>query len=183
MVHSDRRDRRQVFFQDPVDHDTWHTLRWTGLPPEGEVPAFSDKSAEALLAEVRARKLAPRSDEELLPVLVELLGAATPVDQWPTQQAKRERKRDRAARSRESDRAGQAATDRARAAEPSPPPDGPDAEATRTVDISRRRRREAAANREPVAPLLLHESLRRGGLFLLPPVTDLPEEHPSKESM
>lgn len=27
VVHSDRRDRRQVFFQDPDDHDTWHTLR------------------------------------------------------------------------------------------------------------------------------------------------------------
>ncbi|MFJ2582753.1 transposase [Kitasatospora aureofaciens] len=183
VVHSDRRDRRQVFFQDPVDHDTWHTLRWTGLPPGGEVPAFSDKSAEALLAEVRARKLAPRSDEELLPVLVELLGATTPVDQWPTQQAKRERKRDRTARSRESERAGQAAADRARATEPSPPPGGQASEAARAVDSSRRRRREAAARREPVAPPLLHDSLRRPGLFLLPPVTDLPEDRPSKESM
>ncbi|MDH6130079.1 hypothetical protein [Kitasatospora sp. GP82] len=183
VVHSDRRDRRQVFFQDPVDHDTWHTLRWTGLPPEGEVPAFSDKSAEALLAEVRARKLAPRSDEELLPVLVELLGATTPVDQWPTQQANRERKRDRTARSRESERAGQAAADRARATEPSPPPGGQASEAARAVDSSRRRRREAAARREPVAPPLLHDSLRRPGLFLLPPVTDLPEDRPSKESM
>ncbi|MFJ5561643.1 hypothetical protein ACIQCD_30540 [Streptomyces sp. NPDC093250] len=84
VVRSDRRDRRQVFLQDPVDHDTWHVLRWAGLPPEGEVPAFSDKSASELLALAPERGLKPRSDAELLPDLLEILGWAAPVDEWPT---------------------------------------------------------------------------------------------------
>ncbi|MGC0319206.1 hypothetical protein [Kitasatospora acidiphila] len=102
-VSSDRRDRRSVFFQDPDDHQVWHTLRWNGLPTEGEVPAFSDKTAADLLAEVRQAGLAPRSDAELLPVLLGLLGSVTPVAAWPSQAGKK----DRAARSREHTRAQQ----------------------------------------------------------------------------
>ena len=45
VIRSDRRDRRAVFFQDPADPAEWHVLRWNGLPPEGEIPVFSDKTA------------------------------------------------------------------------------------------------------------------------------------------
>jgi hypothetical protein len=81
VIRSDRRDRRKVFFQDPDDHETWHVLRWTGLPPQGEVPAFSDKTVEALMADVRLGKLKVLSDTELLPPLLDILRSATPVDQ------------------------------------------------------------------------------------------------------
>ncbi|MFE2067368.1 hypothetical protein ACFXDH_34165 [Streptomyces sp. NPDC059467] len=109
LIRSDRRDRRTVFFQDDMAPDRWHLLRWTGLPPEGEIPAFSDRAAETLLAEARRRGLAPRSDAELLPVLLELLGSAIPVAQWPTQMTKRERSR----RSRQHAQTEAAAADRA----------------------------------------------------------------------
>jgi hypothetical protein len=46
-VHRDDRDRRQVYFADPVT-GVWHTLRWTGLPPTGDVPAFSDARVRGL---------------------------------------------------------------------------------------------------------------------------------------
>ncbi len=78
VIRSDRRDRRQVFFQDPADPATWHALRWNGLPPEGEIPAFSDKTAEDLLHEARAAGLSPQSDDDLLPVLLKLLGGVAP---------------------------------------------------------------------------------------------------------
>ncbi|MEU8927377.1 hypothetical protein AB0D10_41760 [Kitasatospora sp. NPDC048545] len=169
VVSSDRRDRRTVFFQDPDDHQVWHTLRWNGLPPEGEVPAFSDKTAADLLEEVRRAGLAPRPDAELLPVLLGLLGSVTPVAAWPSQAGKK----DRAVRSREHTRAQVAAADR-------PKPDavpGPAAmpqpweRHARTVlaavDADRRRRRESAEPAALTAPPLLEESLR-GNLFLLP---------------
>ncbi|WP_306801472.1 hypothetical protein [Streptomyces sp. T12] len=93
LIRSDRRDRRTMFFQDDAEPDRWHVLSWTGLPRATEIPAFSDRAAETLLAEARNRGLAPRSDAELLPVLLELLGSAIPVAQWPTQMTKRERSR------------------------------------------------------------------------------------------
>ena len=40
VVRRDPRDRRFVYFQDPTDPESWHTLRWVGLPPDGEVPSF-----------------------------------------------------------------------------------------------------------------------------------------------
>ncbi|MFI9617047.1 transposase [Streptomyces sp. NPDC052023] len=176
LIRSDRRDRRTVFFQDDIDPDRWHVLRWTGLPPEGEIPAFSDQAAETLLAEARRRGLAPCSDAELLPVLLELLGSAIPVEQWPTQMTKRERSR----RSRQHAQTEAAAADRA----PATASDrGGDAEVlawpeqARTiqdsVDTDRRRRREAAtAGRRPTPPPRLGEMLRRRTLFLLPPDED-----------
>ncbi|WP_245203956.1 hypothetical protein [Kitasatospora sp. RG8] len=168
-VSSDRRDRRTVFFQDPDDHQVWHTLRWNGLPPEGEVPAFSDKSAADLLAEARRAGLAPRSDAELLPVLLKLLGSVTPVAAWPSQAGKK----DRAARSREHTRAQAAATDRPQpdavpAPAAMPQPWERHAQAVRAaVDADRRRRRESAEPAALTAPPLLEESLR-SNLFLLP---------------
>lgn len=65
VIRSDRRYRRTVFFQDPADPSTWHVLRWNGLPPDGEVPASSDGTAEELLREARARGLSPQSDADL----------------------------------------------------------------------------------------------------------------------
>ena len=90
VVPSDHRDRRHVFFQDPKTHD-WHTLRWTGLPPAGEFPAFGDTRVTELLREAAARGLVLRSDVELLPLLLEMIGGSIPVDAWPTQMGKRER--------------------------------------------------------------------------------------------
>ncbi|WP_441247772.1 transposase [Kitasatospora sp. McL0602] len=171
VVRSDRRDRRQVFFQDPDRPDDWHTLRWNGLPPEGEVPAFSDVNAQALLAEVRRRGLAPRTDAELLPVLLDILGSVIPVSQWPSQMPKREK----TARSRQAAQAAQAVADR-----PRPPASAPveeakvvawprQAEGVRdAVDAERRRRREAAVTGRPTPPPRLGEGLRRRNLFLLP---------------
>ncbi|MFD9575103.1 transposase [Streptomyces sp. NPDC059982] len=171
VIRSDRRDRRAVFFQDAADPERWHVLRWTGLPAGGEVPAFSDKTVEALLAQVREHRLAPRSDAELLPVLLDLLGSAVPVGQWPTQRAKRER----AGRSRLAAGARAAERDRTGSDEvlgevlPWP-------EQARTVeeavDADRRRRREAAVPRPPEPPPLLGEALRRRSWLVLPPDED-----------
>jgi hypothetical protein len=83
-IRREPRDRRCVFFCDPRTHD-WHTLRWTGLPPEGEVPSFSDIRADDLLRAARAAGLRPRSDTELLPLLLDLIGGLIPVDAWPAQ--------------------------------------------------------------------------------------------------
>ncbi|MCX5006741.1 transposase [Streptomyces sp. NBC_00638] len=90
VIHRDPRDPCFVFFQDPRTHD-WHTLRWTGLPEEGEVPAFGDARVRDAMRELRRRGLAPRADTELLPVLLELIGGNIPVEQWPTQLSKRQR--------------------------------------------------------------------------------------------
>ena len=73
-----------------VTHD-WHALRWTGLPPEGEVPSFSDLRADDLLRAARAAGLQPRSDAELLPLLLDLIGGLIPVDAWPTQMSRQQR--------------------------------------------------------------------------------------------
>ena len=70
VFKQDRRDLRAVFFQDPDTHD-WHRIAWTGLPADGEVPAFGDARVDQLMQEVAERGLAPRSDKELLPVLLE----------------------------------------------------------------------------------------------------------------
>ncbi|MFE2543618.1 transposase [Actinacidiphila glaucinigra] len=171
LVRSDRRDRRTVFLQEDLDPTQWHILRWNGLPPEGEVPAFSDRTAENLLAEVRRRGLAPRSDSELLPVLLDLLGAALPVDRWPTRMTKKER----TALSRQSHHAQASQTDRDHPRAPAPQTDadviawpGQADGLQGTVDRDMRRRREqAVAGRQPVVPERLGSSLRRS-LFLLP---------------
>ncbi|KOV83116.1 hypothetical protein [Nocardia sp. NRRL S-836] len=83
QIHRDPRDARTVFFQDPHT-DNWHTLPWTGLPPSTEVPAFTDSRVRDMLAAARAAGLTPRTDTELLPVLLDLLGAHVPVSTWPT---------------------------------------------------------------------------------------------------
>lgn len=181
VVSSDRRDRRRVFLQDPDDHESWHVLRWTGLPPEGEVPAFSDKTAAEVLATARQRRLAPRSDADLLSLLLEILGEAAPVDQWPTQRdekqekgktaRKKSQKRARIARSREISRAETAAADRI-AGRPAEPEDWQEQARTvgQAVTADRRRRREAAVAADTSVPRLLNESLKSRHLFLMPSV-------------
>jgi hypothetical protein len=106
-IRRDPRDRRFTFFCDPLTGD-WHTLRWTGLSPEGEVPSFSDVRADDLLRAARAAGLQPRSDAELLPLLLDLIGGLIPVGAWPTQMTRQQR----TAQAREVAQADQAAADR-----------------------------------------------------------------------
>ncbi|MFE7126699.1 transposase [Streptomyces sp. NPDC057617] len=172
VVRSDRRDRRTVFFQDDLEPDRWHILRWNGLPQEGEIPAFTDVTADALLAEVRRRGLGPRSDAELLPVLLELLGSAIPVESWPTQMTKTERKR----RSRQAVQTQAAEADRTHPNVLARPAEaevvawpGQAWSVQQSVDADRRRRREqTVADRAPVVPPRLGASLRRPLFLLLP---------------
>lgn len=179
VVNRDPRDCREVFFEDPADH-TWHSLRWTGLPDDGEVPAFSDARVRDVLREAARTGLRPRDDRELLPILLDLVAAQTPVSAWPTQMTKTQK----AERARELARARQAALDRPRAASPASQP----SPALRPVDLARRnqhaidtdrrRRREAVVPQRPVPPPLLGESARRNSLFLLP--TDNAEAQPTE---
>lgn len=159
VIRRDPRDRRQVFFQDPITH-AWHALDWTGLPPVGQMPAFGDARARDLLRRAAACGLKPKSDSELLPVLLELIGSKIPVSQWPTQMTKSQR----TDHAREVTQASAAEADRP-VAPPSPPastPERPDhgnvtplrwrqrAQQTHdSIDADRRRRREAAV---PVTP-------------------------------
>jgi hypothetical protein len=69
VIRRDPRDRRSVFFQDPVTH-AWHELPWTGMPPGGQAPAFGDARVRDLLRKAGACGLKPKSDAELLPVLL-----------------------------------------------------------------------------------------------------------------
>jgi hypothetical protein len=171
VVRHDPRDARSVFFQDPAAH-AWHALRWTGLPPEGEVPCFGDKRVSDLLAAARQAGLRPQSDAELLPLLLRLLGACTPVSQWPTQMTGEQRAR----HSRESAQGQAARNDRpqpatAPAGEPAPAParlEERAAQAAGALDGERRRRREQAlAGRRIEPPPRLGTGLRRAGLFAL----------------
>lgn len=164
----DPRDRRQVFFEDPQTH-TFHPLRWSGLPPQGEMPGFGDATAEELLSLAAKAGLRPRSDRELLPMLLDLIGGAVPVEQWPTQQGKRER----TGRARESARAAAAQADLARAVH-GPSPDRPAVDGAvvhlqwrqtarttqHAVDDERRARRERAVPTRPKPPPRLGSSSR-----------------------
>ena len=179
VINSDRRDRRTVFFHDPDDPSAWHGLRWNGLPPDGEIPAFSDKTAEQLLREVRACGLVPKSDADLLPVLLRLLGGVAPVGRWPTQMDKKEKKN----RARQVAQGDQAASDRTAPARQPRPEGGPagtgqaedDDEnvvpmrwAQQAVNAERRRRREEAVPQRPAAPGSLGDRLRRTSLLTIP---------------
>lgn len=185
VVRSDPRNRRHVFFQDPETHD-WHTLGWTGLPPAGEFPAFGDTRVTELLREAAARGLVPRSDAELLPLLLEMIGGSIPVDAWPTQMGKRERTE----HAREILQARAAAADR-----PTPAPfgDGDEVIALRppdrdrpagwrqragdvasAVDDERRRRREVSVPARPEPPPAL--GTRSRSVFAVPAEEDDAEE-------
>jgi len=191
VIRRDPRDRRQVFFQDPLTH-AWHALAWTGLPPAGQMPAFGDARVRDLLKKARACGLKPQSDAELLPVLLELVGSRIPVSRWPTQMTKSQRTE----HAREVTQA-QAAHDDRPASPPelaqAPPASAPEAapgstadpanvttlrrdrgwarraQQTRdTLDAERRRRREAAVPVTPKPPPRLGTSFRERNVFLLP---------------
>lgn len=191
VIRRDPRDARMVFFQDPDTH-TWHTLRWTGLPPEGEVPSFGDARVRDLLSAAKQAGLKPRTDTELLPLLLDLLGAHIPVTAWPTMP-----KATRTEHAREATQARAAAADRAtvrpvhpvddagavrparartpRTTAPTPVTTSEAPTVSRraraaghAVDADRRRRREHALSEQPVSPPpRLGESFRHRNLFLL----------------
>ena len=157
------------------------------------MPAFADARVEEMLAAARDAGLTPKSDTELLPVLLELVGGHTPVEAWPTQI----RKRRRTTLAREAAQGQAAASDR-----PTPsttasdqPPGRPDAgpsttdtadtagpavvtplrwpdharQAAAAVDHERRRRRERVmTGQAPTPPPRLGEQARRAGLLVLP---------------
>jgi hypothetical protein len=170
VVTRDPRDCREVFFEDPAD-GSWHALRWNGLPPGDDVPAFSDARVREVLREAARTGLKPLDDRELLPVLLDLVAARTPAGAWPTQMSKTQR----------TERARELARARAAAADRPPGPRSPSQPAPaavalpelarqnqRVVSDDRRRRREAAVPGRPKAPPLLGDALRARSLFLLP---------------
>jgi hypothetical protein len=186
VFHRDPRDPCFVFFQDPRTHD-WHTLRWTGLPQDGEMPAFSDARVREAMRELRKRGLAPKADAELLPVLLELIGGNVPVDQWPTQLSKKQRTE----HAREVAQAAAAAADRPSDAIKREPPTRPVAipaaregsedgkvvplrpkeraqQVHDAVNGERQRRREAAVPDQLLPPPDLSERLRTSSLLALP---------------
>ncbi|MFD8977681.1 transposase [Streptomyces sp. NPDC059593] len=167
-VHRDPRDCREVFFE---LGGTWHPLRWKGLPDGDDVPAFSDSRIQQVLREAARLGLRPQDDRELLPVLLDLLRAKTPVGAWPSQWTKAER----ADRARELARAKSAAADRPAMAAglhvlPSRArPEDLARENRRAVDADRRRRREEAVTEPPMSPPTLGEDLHARSLFTLLP--------------
>jgi len=56
--------------------------RWRQAASWSE-PAFGDARVEELLTRVREAGLKPRSDSDLVPILLEMLGAVDPVENWP----------------------------------------------------------------------------------------------------
>lgn len=176
IVHREPRDRRTVFFQDPLTH-AWHPLRWTGLPPADKVPAFGDARVLDLLRRAQKAGLKPKTDAELLPLLLDVIGLHTPVAQWPT----RLKKSQRTEYARDLIQAESAAADRHAA----PPEDKLAAQAAgdtvvhlhwpeqarraeESLDAERRRRREEAGPPRPALPPPLGASYRKRNLFILP---------------
>ncbi|MFD1662166.1 hypothetical protein ACFSL4_29250 [Streptomyces caeni] len=164
------RDCRQAFIELAGQ---WHTLPWNGLPTGEDVLAFSDARVQQVLREAARAGLTPRDDTELLPVLLDLIGARSPVDSWPSQMTKAERTE----RAREVARARAAERDRRAPAGLTPLPVAPwPAELVRqtqqAVDAERRRRREAAVAAPLVSPPRLGDGLREHSLFTLPDTDD-----------
>jgi hypothetical protein len=180
-INRDPRDCRQVYFEDPQHPGRWHALDWNGLPRGEDVPVFSDARVRELLREAARSGLAPRDDRELLPVLLELLTARTPVTEWPTQMTAGQK----AERARELTRARAAAADRPAAPlTVLPPPTEPAELATatrRAVTADRRQRRQDAVSTPPTPPPLLGEALRARNLFLLPDEDEAPADEPGPE--
>ena len=181
VIRRDPRDRRTVFFQDPVSH-VWSPLSWTGMPQVGQMPAFGDARVRELMKKVAAGGMKPKSDTELLPVLLELIGSKIPVSAWPTQMSKAQRTE----HAREIAQAKAAEADRpAPVFAPPAQPEGEDAgqqlasvttlgwpqrahEVQDTVDAERRRRREAAVSAPPKPAPPLGTSYRTRNVFILP---------------
>ncbi|HEV2345149.1 MAG TPA: helix-turn-helix domain-containing protein [Actinocrinis sp.] len=175
VIRRDPRDRRAVYFQDPLSH-AWQTLPWTGLPEVGNAPAFGDARVRELMKKAKACGLTPKTDAELLPVLLELIGSAVPVDRWPTQMSAAQR-RDHA---REEAQAAAAAVDRPKTGGEVPADAQDDVgkavalrwpeRARRTqqaLDAERRRRRESVVRSTPKPPPPLGSSYLKRNVFLL----------------
>ncbi|MFJ5847976.1 transposase [Streptomyces sp. NPDC092903] len=174
VFHRDPRDPCFVFFQDPLTHE-WHQLRWVGLPEEGRMPAFSDARVRQVMRDLRAQGLTPKSDSDLMPLLLDLIGSKVPVEQWPTRLTKTQRTEI----AREEAQAAAAAADRP----PTPPlsdviatPQVPRQsqpadnvvelpwrqrveQGQTAIDFERRRRREAAPHK-PTSSSTLSQALR-----------------------
>jgi hypothetical protein len=168
IVHREPRDRRTVFFQDPLTHE-WHPLRWTGLPPSGVVPAFGDKRVTELLQRVKDAGLRPQTDAELLPHLLELMRKANPVHRWPSRLTKSER----VEIARERDQARAAAADHPAGTSSRTPVGTPSGDSRPTpaptpLNAERGRRWEADDDEVLQAPPRLGEEVRRRNLFALP---------------
>jgi hypothetical protein len=177
VIRRDPRDRRAVFFQDPFTH-AWHSLRWTGLPEAGQVPAFGDARVSDVMKTMRDCGLKPRTDAEMLPVLLELIGSSVPVSQWPARMSRAQR----IGHAREVAQADAAAADRPHGQEgmdpAQPRPAGSvvtplrwperSRSAGEAVDAERRRRREAAVPVAPKPPPRLGASFRDHNVFVLP---------------
>ncbi|GAA0333866.1 transposase [Streptomyces blastmyceticus] len=166
VVHRDPRDCREVFFE---LEGQWHALRWNGLPDGQDIPAFSDARMRQVLREAARAGMKPKDDVELLPVLLDLVAAHTPVADWPSQMTKA----DRVERARELDRSRAAARDRHRQSVPQPVPaalgrDEASRQGQQAVAAERRRRREAAVPTVITPPRRLGEDLSRRSLFALP---------------
>ncbi|MDQ0710637.1 hypothetical protein QFZ55_000089 [Streptomyces luteogriseus] len=176
LIRRDPRDRRQVFFQDPISHD-WHPLPWTGMPRADQMPAFGDARASALLTKAAAAGLKPKSDAELLPALLGLIGSNIPVSKWPT----RLKKSQRTEHARETHQARAAQADRPSSTAAAAPPPASAGEETATVlswpgrarqtqeaVAGERRRRREAVRPAPVPPPELGHSFRARSVFVLP---------------
>ena len=177
VVRRDPRDRRAVFFQDPLTR-AWHPLRWTGLPEAGQMPAFGDARVRDLMKAVKDSGRTPATDTVLLPKLLELIGSSVPVSQWPAQMSKAQR----TGHAREEAQAGAAAADRLRGQEDTTPAasgtaspavtplrwPGRARSAGEALDAERRRRREAAVPVTPMPPPRLGASFRERNVFVLP---------------
>ncbi|MGW0551910.1 transposase [Streptomyces altiplanensis] len=147
-VRRDPRDCRQVFIE--LD-GTWHALPWNALPEGATVPAFSDARVSELLKEAARAGLRPRTDAELLPVLLDLLAAVTPVASWP---GRPEARKKAAARARELARARAALADRPDEQPPVAPMQRlvPSKEVAEAITADRVRRRRAATDGIPPVP-------------------------------
>ena len=141
--------------------------------------SFSDVRADDLLRAARAAGLRPRSDAELLPLLLDLVGGLIPVDAWPTQMSRQQR----TAHARETAQANQAAADcpapAASAAVQASQGDGNAGvtelrwrdqarDAVAAVDAERRRRRKLAVGSRPEPAPLMRDALRRGSMLRVP---------------
>ncbi|MFE9258008.1 transposase, partial [Streptomyces sp. NPDC006879] len=143
----------------------------------------SDARIQQVLREAARRGLKPQDDRELLPVLLDLLHAKTPVSAWPSQWTKAERTE----RARELARARAAAADRPAAAGglhllPAPAATGDLARQNRrAIDADRRRRREEAVTEPLAPPPTLGEDLHARSLFSLTPDHENDSPHGPKE--
>ncbi|WP_121014271.1 hypothetical protein [Streptomyces sp. 3211.6] len=152
---------------------TWHPLPWNGLPPEGTVPAFGDARVGEVLKEAARSGLRPRTDTELLPVLLDLLAEVTPVEGWPGRPEARKRA---AARARELARARAATADRPDDRPPTAPAarSAPRREVADAITTDRlRRRRAATGGARPVPAARLGDGLAARTLY----PTARPEPH------